>query len=73
MLEGKEVLLKGLIRRIGTSKETNIWSMNWIARNGMLRPMASTRSDSLSLGANSLTRCAGVGTVEATGSDAPGF
>jgi hypothetical protein len=45
ILEGKEVLLKGLIMRIGTGEETNIWSMNWIPRNSMLRPMENTRSD----------------------------
>jgi hypothetical protein len=43
ILEEKEVLLKGLIRRVGTSVDTNIRTMNWIPRDGMLRPLASVR------------------------------
>jgi len=38
IIEGKEVLAQGIIRRIGTGETTNIWSMNWLPRDGQLRP-----------------------------------
>jgi hypothetical protein len=37
---GREVLKQGLIRRIGTGETTNIWSMNWLPRNCLLKPVA---------------------------------
>ena len=39
ILEGKDVLTQGIIRRIGTAETTNIWSMNWLPRDGQLRPV----------------------------------
>jgi hypothetical protein len=33
------MLERGLIRRIGTSETTNIWDMNWIPKEGRLRPV----------------------------------
>jgi hypothetical protein len=39
ILDGREVLERGLIRRIGTGETTNIWDMNWIPREGHLRPV----------------------------------
>jgi len=39
IVEGKEVLTQGLIRRIGTGETTNIWGMNWLPRDGQLRPL----------------------------------
>jgi hypothetical protein len=41
IIDGKEVLQNGLIRRIGTGLGTNIWSMNWLPRDGTLRPCAA--------------------------------
>ena len=43
ILEGKEVLHQGIIRRIGTGESTNIWSMNWLPKDGHLRPLACPR------------------------------
>jgi len=43
ILEGKEVLHQGIIRRIGTCESTNIWSMNWLPKDGHLRPLACPR------------------------------
>jgi hypothetical protein len=41
IIEGKEVLSQGIIRRIGTGETTKIWQMNWLPRDGLLRPVAS--------------------------------
>jgi ribonuclease HI len=41
ILEGREVLAAGLIRRIGTGMETNAWEDNWLPRDGAMRPFAS--------------------------------
>jgi hypothetical protein len=38
ILEGRDILLRGLIRRIGNGQDTNIWSQNWIPTTEMLRP-----------------------------------
>lgn len=40
IIEGRDVLAQGLIRRIGTGEATNIWSANWLPRDGMLKPVA---------------------------------
>ena len=45
IMEGKDVLKQGLIRRIGTGEETEIWNMNWLPRGGLLRPVACTHDD----------------------------
>jgi hypothetical protein len=42
IVEGKDVLKLGLIRRIGTGEETDIWSMKWLPRDRMFRPLRST-------------------------------
>lgn len=38
IIEGRDVLNQGLVRRIGTGEMTNIWSTNWLPRDDMLRP-----------------------------------
>jgi hypothetical protein len=43
IVDGKEVLQQGLIRRIGTGESTVIWGTNWLPRDGMLRPLPSQR------------------------------
>jgi hypothetical protein len=39
ILDGREVLTQGLIRRIGTGETTNIWTMNWLPRSSLLKPV----------------------------------
>jgi hypothetical protein len=39
ILDRREVLEWGLIRRIGTGETINIWDMNWIPRKGRLCPV----------------------------------
>ena len=39
--EGKEVLSLGLIKRIGTGVDTNIWYDNWLPREYKLRPICA--------------------------------
>jgi hypothetical protein len=41
ILDGRDVLKQGLIRRIGTGESTEIWNMNWLPREGSLRPVRS--------------------------------
>ena len=40
ILEGRDVLLQGIIRRVGDGATTRIWQDNWIPRNGTMRPIA---------------------------------
>jgi len=42
IVEGKGVLAQGIIRRIGTGESTRIWDMNWLPRDGMMRPLCCT-------------------------------
>jgi hypothetical protein len=42
ILDGREVLQQGLIRRIGIGETTDIWNMNWLPRDGSLRPVRSS-------------------------------
>ena len=41
VLDGREVLHLGLIRRIGTCSTTSIWSMDWLPSDSMRRPVPS--------------------------------
>ena len=41
LLEGKEILAIGLIKRIGKGANTNIWTQNWLTREEMMRPYGS--------------------------------
>ena len=45
ILDGREVLERGLIRRIGTGESTHIWQMNWIPRENSLRPFRRDLTD----------------------------
>ena len=45
IIDGREALAQGLIRRTGTGEETKIWDHNWIPRSGMMRPITSLVED----------------------------
>jgi hypothetical protein len=45
IMEGKEVVSQGIIRRIGTGDSTEIWSMNWLTRDGFLRLVPTDKDD----------------------------
>ena len=41
LLEGRDVLALGLIKRIGSGQNTNIWQDNWMLRDYNLRPLCA--------------------------------
>ena len=41
ILDGRDIMLQGLVRRIGDSGTTNIWEDNWLPRPNMKRPITS--------------------------------
>jgi len=45
ILDGRDVLEQGLIKRIGNGKSIDIWKHNWLPRDGGLRPIASKLSN----------------------------
>jgi hypothetical protein len=45
LVEGKQALSLGLIRRIGDGKTTRVWTHNWLPRSEMMRPIASLSGD----------------------------
>ena len=47
IVDGKDVLCQGLIRRIGTGEATDIWAMNWIPRDGLMRPMSRLQGNNM--------------------------
>lgn len=49
IVEGKDVLKQGLIRRIGNGTTTNIWNDNWLPRKEMMRPIVPLIQDPPSL------------------------
>lgn len=42
---GKEILKQGLIRRIGTERQTHAWNDNWIPRDYAMRPIACLKQN----------------------------
>jgi hypothetical protein len=49
IVDGKEVLRQGLIHRIGTGEATNIWTMNWIPRDGLMRYVARLQGNDMQM------------------------
>jgi hypothetical protein len=45
IVEGKETMKQGLIRRIGTGENTHAWNHNWLPRDFMLRPLACLKAN----------------------------
>jgi hypothetical protein len=43
IMDGRGVLVQGLIKRIGDGRSTQIWSENWLPRDNNLRPIVSLR------------------------------
>jgi ABC-type glycerol-3-phosphate transport system substrate-binding protein len=43
--KGIQVLKQGLVRRIGTGEDTDLWNDQWLPRDGMLRPLACLKSE----------------------------
>ena len=39
IIEGRDTLKLGLVKRIGSGEDTNIWNDNWIPRDFKLRPV----------------------------------
>ncbi|GJM91853.1 hypothetical protein PR202_ga08271 [Eleusine coracana subsp. coracana] len=37
IVDGKDVLTQGIIRRIGSGVTTNIWNQNWLPREGIMK------------------------------------
>jgi hypothetical protein len=40
VVDGKDMLKQGLIKRIGTWECTHIWNFDWLLRDGLLRSVA---------------------------------
>jgi hypothetical protein len=45
LIEGRDALVQGLVRKIGTEEITHAWNHNWIPRDHMLRPITCTKQD----------------------------
>nr|XP_051221174.1 uncharacterized protein LOC127339353 [Lolium perenne] len=45
ILDGREVLAQGLIRRIGDGRTTKIWEHNWLPRDTNMRPIVSLKQN----------------------------
>ena len=45
IMDGREVLTQGLIRRIGDGLTTHIWNQNWLPRPANMRPIVSRIMD----------------------------
>jgi hypothetical protein len=45
LVEGRDVMKQGLIRRIGTGETTDAWNHNWLPRDFMLRPLVCHKED----------------------------
>lgn len=56
IIDGRDVLKQGLIRRIGNGENTRAWNDNWIPRDSALRPLACPRDDSPLMVSNFIDR-----------------
>jgi hypothetical protein len=41
ILDGRDILVQGLIKRIGDGASTHIWADNWLPRENVLKPVVS--------------------------------
>ena len=44
IIDGKGVLQLGLIKRIRTGEDTDVWRTNWLPRDGLMRPICCLSS-----------------------------
>ena len=54
ILEGRDILALGLIKRIGSGSGTRIWEDNWLPRDYKLRPICPILTTRHNLSQNSL-------------------
>ena len=40
IIDGRNAVAQGIIKRIGTGENTNIWTENWLPRTGMMREVS---------------------------------
>ena len=45
IVEGRDVLVQGLIRRIGDGTSTEIWNHNWLPRESSMRPITTANGN----------------------------
>jgi hypothetical protein len=45
ILEGRDIMLQGLVRRIGTGEQTRAWDENWLPRDEVRRPITCLESN----------------------------
>lgn len=45
IVDGRNIMKQGIIRRIGDGRSTNVWQHNWIPRAGLMRPITSLLPD----------------------------
>jgi hypothetical protein len=45
IIDGREILVQGLIKRIGTGEKTHAWNDNWLPRESSLRPIACRKEN----------------------------
>jgi hypothetical protein len=45
IMDGKEVLKQGLIKRVGTRESIRIWDTNWLPRDGLLWPITCIQEE----------------------------
>jgi hypothetical protein len=45
ILDGRNILSQGLIKRIGDGRSTRIWSDSWLPRDYQLKPIAPIKED----------------------------
>jgi hypothetical protein len=45
LVEGRDVMKQGLIKRIGTDEDTHAWNQQWLPRDFMLRPLACLKEE----------------------------
>jgi hypothetical protein len=45
LLEGRDVMRQGIIKRIGTAENTNVWNENWLPRDFMMRLVSCIKRD----------------------------